>query len=117
METQNKLKIHHVAKRLPYGLKFYDSNLEEISTLFSIDTEENIFETINEESFDIYDSYGYNMKQILFPLSSLTETITIKGESFIPIDEIEDGLDIPEGASCLLKDVISSFSDFFSQKT
>lgn len=123
MKTQNKLEIHHVAKRLPYGLKgtFSTLNSKIIFNLTGITDE-------REEESKIIKVHAYlragqpltsNLiffQPILFPFSSLSETIIIKGEYFVPIIEIEDSLDVPQGASCLLKETISSLSDFYFTK-
>lgn len=84
----DKLELKHLAKRLPYGMKFKDDNLDEISTLFQINTEDDSFCCIAEDDYEVYYSEEYDMSPILFPLSAITQEITIKGETFTPIEEL-----------------------------
>lgn len=87
METQNKLEIHHVAKRLPYGLKVQFRN----------DKGDNITEVIEglvherNETWVATEKNGMYLqecKPILFPSDSINQKILIKGQEFCPLDLI-----------------------------
>lgn len=105
-----KLQLHHIAKRLPYGLK-----VKTIDGIFDVCGWSYEIGILLDTTY-----YGANAipeaKPILFPLSCLTKEITVNGETFTPIVEIEESLDVPEGASSLLKETISSLSDFYFTK-
>lgn len=126
----NKLTIHHLAKRLPYGLKFklpitserYESYVENCGwgwgfahtletaieagykdaldlngswlsqpTPFIATEEGRLFlgQMVNSLGFDEDDVFLDEVKPILFPLSSLTQEITVNGETFVPIERLQ----------------------------
>lgn len=80
------LQIHHIAKRLPYRLKVQTPY--GIKELKGIDTINEIIGLLywidNKQSM----SFSIDCKPILFPLSCLTEPITVKEETFIPLVEL-----------------------------
>lgn len=93
-ETQNKLEIHHVAKRLPYGLKAEMLNYKSDYVGQRYDTLVGVHQwDKNSQYWSALTIHGskpnlQDIKPLLFPLGSLTETIQIKGKEFIPIIEI-----------------------------
>jgi hypothetical protein len=88
-----KLELKHLAPYLPYGLKFYDNNIKECSTLFSIDFNDKYFSCLADDNYEVYNSDEYDYKPILRPLSDLTKEIEVNGKKFIPIQETD--IDIP----------------------
>lgn len=66
-----QLKIEHIAKRLPYGLKMVGCQSE-----------------LTPKILQRWVDGDWDIEPILFPLSALTQEITIKGIKFTPIDWI-----------------------------
>ncbi|MFD2922025.1 hypothetical protein ACFS6H_20055 [Terrimonas rubra] len=98
----NKLTIHHLAKRLPYGVKFVSNGeiflITDINTIdpFPIwaSTRRNKKTLMLEPEINVRPDVlgrGFRLssiKPILFPLSALTQEITVNGEAFVPIRRI-----------------------------
>lgn len=108
------LQIHHIAKRLPYGVKGILT--EEKTSIFHEELwveDESIFQPnaiwelcgyapkdlmipLGEGYFDgflwrngmTYVNFHRGILPVMFPLSCLTELITVKGETFIPLVEL-----------------------------
>lgn len=124
---KNNLKLEHLSKRLPYGLKYklpitsermksfiefsgwkfvhsletaievgYEDAIELNNLVLSQNNpfisveEERIFlgQTESNLGFDVDDVFLDEVKPILFPLSCLTESITVKGETFNPLKRL-----------------------------
>lgn len=119
METKKEiLQIHHIAKRLPYGLKMetsiinIDTNKITIQVLNGFQIGQLLFELKKGEWFtELFNT----TKPILFPLSCLTQEITIKGETFTPIKRFREFSDHKvkfESPDCIiLKDTYSIEQD------
>jgi hypothetical protein len=73
IQSTAKLTIEHLAKHLPYGVKCIDGWNGVINTVKNGETMDYVLSSYKTEK---------PHKPILFPLSSLTEEITIKGETF-----------------------------------
>ena len=77
----NKLTIHHLARRLPYGLA--------IKTIDGFE----IMEDILGSSQEVYGRFKFwdidDCKPYLRPLSQLTEEIEHNGEKFVPLYQLE----------------------------
>ena len=94
-----KLELKHLASYLPYKLKVYHKTFNEHSKITKSIIEE--LTTISYECASFANSMDYyfediednecDIKPILFPLSSLTEEITVNGETFVPIEWFEIG--------------------------
>ena len=92
-----KVELKHLAGYLPYGLKavkLYRPHGQENKVKESIIEIKGLF--IDSDSLRFVANMGYDnycdssFKPILRPLSDLTEEIEHNGESFIPIDWLED---------------------------
>ena len=83
-----KLELKHLASYLPYGLKgICTDDFQGVEIIIGLKKESiHCNEVITDKDPMDLDYF----KPILFPLSSLTEEITINGESFIPIREIKN---------------------------
>lgn len=80
----NKLTIHHVAKRLPYGVIGVSKHeaFYRLSTFCSMKGH-----GIEDKTIDIFLDAGF-IKPVLFPLSALTQEITVNGNYIKPIEYI-----------------------------
>lgn len=88
METQNKLVIHHVAKRLPYGLKVFHN--ARVFTFEGIDLNNTIkLKDSNGLILYVEKDEAMNIRLILFPYSYLFSLISYKDENFIPSERIQ----------------------------
>lgn len=77
METQNKLSIEHIAKRLPYGLIFQPSINNSENGL------EKLFYLSDKYKKVIFKVNGYNssdIKLILFPMKCIMDNVVVNGE-------------------------------------
>ncbi len=76
-----KLELKHIAPYLPYGLKFYNTDMEvDFKLTIQEESEPNTIDLENVISMqDVY-------KPILRPLSDLTKEIEHNGEKFVPIE-------------------------------
>ncbi|MDA3614693.1 hypothetical protein [Polluticaenibacter yanchengensis] len=79
----NKLTINHLAKRMPYGL----IGLSKYDTMYKLNTYSNMSGR-GIENRTIASFLDEQIKPILFPLSALTQEITVNGETFVPIVKI-----------------------------
>lgn len=132
METKKEtLNTSHIAKRLPYGLKGILT--EDKTSIFHeelwFDENESIFQPnavwelcgyapkdlmipLGEGYFDgflwrsgtTYVNFHRGILPVMFPLNSLTETITIKGESFVPIEVLKSNSETPYASSFRLEE-------------
>ena len=84
-----KLEIKYLASYLPYGLNIKDVKHGSVFEALHFITTPNQDFSLFKGNFDQLTNDKY-LKPVLFPLSSLTEEITINGESFIPIREIKN---------------------------
>jgi len=76
----NKLTLHHLGRRLAYGLKslgYYPSGTENIQDVTTL----NVLNLLDHDS---------RRQPILRPLSDLTKPITHKGETFVPIEKLNE---------------------------
>lgn len=78
---QNKLTIHHLAKRLPYGLKSAQS-----AKTFGLDKP--LIKDVELSNVGNFIDGTTTAKIALFPLSALTQEITLNGNSVVPIEYI-----------------------------
>jgi len=83
------LELKHLAAYLPYGLKFYESEMERTSELVSLSMHEI---TLHDDEFGMLrlDITDRQIKPFLRPLSQLTEEIEHNGEWFVPMEEIDN---------------------------
>lgn len=83
-----ELELNHLAPYLPYGLKLMNKYSLTPETLISCD---DVYATLFGLYKTVSEQYSYDeIKPILYPLDYLTKEITHNGETFVPIEFIED---------------------------
>lgn len=94
METdKEKLTLKELAGYLPYGLKAYcNEDIQDVT----------LEDEMDGYSICVRDVLENNHKLVLRPLSDLTNSITHNGETFVPIDKLNEkySIDIDENGVC-----------------
>ena len=81
-----KIDLKLLVQYLQHSLRFYDPNIQEYSTLFSIDFNSKYFSCLADDNFEIYNSDEYDYFPILRPLSDLPKEIEVNGEKLVTLD-------------------------------
>lgn len=79
----NQLTIHHLAKRLPYGVKKI-----QWARCYGLDSP--LIKEVELSNVESLIDGSSTAKIALFPLSALTREITVNGETFVPIERMRD---------------------------
>lgn len=88
-------KFENISAYLPYKLKWHFEGEDHFAEVVGLD--------LTNEGLHLISAFGdfgrssiETGKPLLFPLSSLTKTIKVDGETFVPIEHFEIGDDPPE---------------------
>lgn len=83
-----QLELKHISPYLPYGLKVRRPNKTTTLKVWGMDQEPNYTFLEDDGSTSIGQISFAQNKPILRPLSLITQTITHKGETFVPLIEL-----------------------------